>query len=284
MLPKQVIIHEVSPRDGLQNEKIIIPTDIKLAFIKQLAEAGLSRIEATSFVSPQKIPALADHAELMPKLISTEETHYFALIPNQQGLQGAITSGCKYIAVITAVSNTFSEKNMHCTIQKSIERIQAIIKIAKPKNIFIRAYISCALGCPYEGFLQPEKTAEIANMLLAIGCDEIVLADTIGIGTPNTAQALIQAVTQFVPIEKIAVHFHDTQGQALANIYACLQLGVSIIDSSAGGLGGCPYAEGASGNVATETVLYLLNGLGIHTGVDLNKIIKASAFLRAHFV
>ena len=277
--PKKVTINEVSPRDGLQNEKIIIPTNIKLEFIKQLAEAGLSRIEATSFVSPKRIPALADHTELMHQLKPELKTHYSALVPNIQGLQNAIDSGCQNIAVITAVSTTFAEKNMRCSIPESIERIQEITTIAKKNNISVRAYISCTLGCPYEGFIAPETSAEVAKILLSLGCDEIALADTIGTGTPKKAQALITAVNKYIPIEKIAIHFHDTYGQALANIYACLQLGISIIDSAAGGLGGCPYAQGATGNVATEEVLYLLHGLGIKTGIDLDKIIKASEFI-----
>ena len=280
--PKKVIINEVSPRDGLQNEKIIIPTNIKLAFIKKLSDSGLSRIEATSFVSPKKIPALADHAEVMSQLISTEKTEYSALVPNLHGLNAAIASGCKHIAVITAVSNTFAQKNMNCSIAESIKRIEEIVLTAQKNNISVRAYISCTLGCPYEGFIQPEIAADMANTLFLMGCSEIALADTIGTGTPNKAQALIQAVNQFVPIEKIAIHFHDTYGQAIANIYACLQLGVSIVDSSVGGLGGCPYAKGATGNVATEKVLFLLQGLGIETGVDSQKIKEASDFLRAN--
>ena len=280
-LPYTVTITEVSPRDGLQDEKTIVSTENKLKFIHLLADAGLSHIEATSFVSPKRIPALADHNEVMRALPSDTRTQYSALIPNTQGLKNAMQAGCKHIAVFTTVSETFAQKNIQCSISESLQRITEVIAIAKPAKITIRGYISCTLGCPYEGLIAIEKTAQLAKQLLAMGCDEIALADTIGTGTPKITQELIQAVTRFVPIEKIAIHFHDTYGQAIANIYAALTLGVAKIDSSVGGLGGCPYAKGASGNVATEEVLYLLNGLNIHTGVDLNKIIRASDFIHA---
>ncbi|OGT40997.1 MAG: hydroxymethylglutaryl-CoA lyase [Gammaproteobacteria bacterium RIFCSPHIGHO2_12_FULL_40_19] len=280
--PTHVTLTEVSPRDGLQNETAFVPTDIKIQFIRLLADAGFAIIEATSFVNPKKIPALADHTFVMKTFSSNAKTKYAALIPNVQGLQNAIDAGCNHIAVITAASETFAQKNMNCSIDASLARIQAILAIAKPKNIFVRAYISCTLGCPYEGFIQPEITAKIAQKLLLMGCDEIAVADTIGTGTPLKTHALILAVNQYVPIEKIAIHFHDTYGQAIANIFTCLQLGVAKIDASVGSLGGCPYAKGATGNVATESVLYLLNDLHIETGVDLNKVIKAREFIRTH--
>lgn len=281
-LPKKVIITEVSPRDGLQNESVFIPTDIKIQFIELLTQAAFPEIEITSFVNPKKIPALADCTEVMQAFSTNTQSKYITLIPNLQGLQNTIASGCKHISVITTVSETFSQKNMNCSIDESLHRIQDIIQVAKPKQISIRAYISCTMGCPYEGFIATEKTVAIAKKLLSIGCDEISIADTIGTGTPLLAQQLIQLVSQHIPMEKIVIHFHDTYGQALANIFACLELGVSKIDSSVGGLGGCPYAKGASGNVATEDVLYLLNGLHIETNVNLKAAIRASEFIHPY--
>lgn len=279
LLPKKVTLTEVSPRDGLQNEKIFVPTEIKIEFIKLLTQARFPIIEATAFVNPKKIPALADHDMIMKHFHSTKKTKYAVLIPNVQGLEKAIQCGCDYISVLTTSSETFCQKNINCSIDESLNRISEIIKIAKPKNIFIRAYISCTLGCPYEGLISAENTAKIAKKLLEMGCDEIALADTIGTGTPKTATALIHAVTQFVPTEKLAIHFHDTYKRAIANITACLQLGISKIDSSMGNLGGCPYAKGATGNVATEDVLQLLNELNIKTGVDLNAARHARDFI-----
>lgn len=283
-LPKYVTITEVSPRDGLQNEKIFIPTDLKIEFIELLSLAGFPIIEATAFVNPKRIPMLSDHAEVFKKIKPHRNIIYSALIPNEQGLLNAIDCGCKHITVITAASETFAQKNMNCSIEESLQRIENILKITKQKDISVRAYISCTLGCPYEGFIPAENTAKIAKNLYDMGCDEIAVADTIGTGTPLKAQALIHAVNQFVPLDKIAIHFHDTYGQALANIFACLQLGISRIDASVGSLGGCPYATGAAGNVATETVLYLLNELNIETGVDLNAVIKARDFIRKHLL
>ena len=279
LLPKKVIITEVSPRDGLQNEPTFISTDDKIKFIELLTEANFPIIETTSFVNPKKIPALADHDIVMKHFSNTATTHYSAIIPNVQGLQNAIKAGCKHIAVLTAVSETFLQKNIHCSIDESLERIREIIIIAKQQAISVRGYISCTMGCPYEGFIAIENTVKIAEKLLTLGCDEIAISDTIGTGTPLLAKTIIETVLQKIPLEKIVIHFHDTYGQALANIYACLELGISKIDASIGGLGGCPYAKGASGNVATEEVLYLLNGLGIETGIDLQKAIRASHFI-----
>ena len=278
-LPKQVTITEVSPRDGLQNEKTIVSTETKIQFIALLTQAGFSSIETTAFVNPKKIPALADHSAVMQACHSHAQTTYSALIPNTQGLHSAIKSNCQSIAVITAISETFSQKNMNCSIDESLNRISDILNITQKNKISVRAYISCTLGCPYEGFISVKKTAQIAKKLTEMGCDTIVLADTIGTGTPQLAQALIKATLHDTPLAKLAIHFHDTYGQALANIYACLELGIHKIDSSVGGLGGCPYAKGASVNVATEDVLYLLNGLQIHTGIDLQAAIKASEFI-----
>lgn len=278
-LPKKVIITEVSPRDGLQNEKKFVPTDIKIKFIELLTQAGFPIIETTAFVNPKKIPALSDHEIVMKHFHSNNKIKYAALIPNAQGLENALLCGCEYISVFTTVSETFSQKNTNCSIEESVKRIAEIIKIAKSKKIFIRGYISCVMGCPYEKFIAIEKTTVLAKKLFEMGCDEIALGDTIGTGTPPLAQKLIHAVNQFVPIEKIAIHFHDTYGQAIANISACLQLGISKIDSSVGSLGGCPYAKGATGNVSTESVLYLLNGLNIETGIDLDAVKKAKEFI-----
>ena len=280
-LPKKVTLFEVGPRDGLQNEPIFVPTDIKINWIQQLIDAGLSEIEITSFVSPKWVPALSDHDKIMRHFANTSLPLY-TLIPNEKGLENAIAGGSQYFSVITAASERFTQKNTNCSIDESLIGIKKIVEIAKKNNHKVRGYISCTLGCPYEGFITPDKTAAIAKQLHHFGCDEIVISDTIGTGTPNQVQTLIQHVSQEVPVNKLAVHFHDTYGQALANIFASLQLGISTIDTSAAGLGGCPYAKGASGNVATEDVAYMLNGLGIETGVDLDKLISASNYLLKH--
>jgi hydroxymethylglutaryl-CoA lyase len=277
--PKKVTLVEVGPRDGLQNEPSIIPTEIKLAFIEKLSKTGLTVIEATSFVSPKWIPQMADHQQIMENIPAYPGITYPALVPNLKGLEAALKAKVKTIAVFTAASETFSKKNTNCSIAESLKHIEEIILIAKQQQIAVRAYISCVLVCPYEGEISAQKVAEIAKILRDMGCYEISLGDTIGVGTPKKAQHLIETVSKNIAIEHLAVHFHDTYGQALANIYACLELGIATIDSSAGGLGGCPYAPGASGNVATEDVLYLLNGLGIETGVDLKKLMDASFYL-----
>lgn len=280
--PKHVFITEVSPRDGLQNEKIFVPTEIKIQLIELLTQAGFPIIETTAFVNPQKIPALADHTAVMKNFQSTTQTKYMALIPNTQGLGNAIAAGCTNISVITAVSETFAQKNMGCSIDDSVQRIADILTITKPQRIPVRAYISCTLSCPYEGIISHEITAQLAKKLFEMGCDEITIADTIGAGTPLIAQQLIQTVNQYVPIEKIAIHFHDTYGQAIANIFACLQIGITKIDASVGGLGGCPYAKGATGNVATEKVLYLLHGLNIETGINADAAKMAGEFIKKY--
>ena len=279
-LPATVTLTEVGPRDGLQNEAGFVSTDHKIRFIELLTAAGFPIIETTSFVNPKKIPALSDHEIVMKHFTANKNTQYSALVPNLQGLENAIRCGCKYIAVFTTISETFSQKNTHCSVEESLSRITEIIKKAKKHAIFVRGYISCVMGCPYEGFISIEKTAEMAKKLYEMGCDEIALGDTVGTGNPLLATALIHAVSAHVPIHKIAIHFHDTYGQALVNIYACLMLGISKIDASVGGLGGCPYAKGAAGNVATEKVLYLLNNLKIDTGVDIEKVKIASTFIR----
>lgn len=278
-MAQSVRIVEVGPRDGLQNEAIIIPTATKIEFINQLSKTGLKTIETTSFVSSKRIPQLYDAKEVLEGIERHPEVRYPVLIPNVLGLETALQAGAKEIAVFSAVSETFSQKNTHCSIAESLQRIEEIVAIAQPKNILVRGYISCALGCPYEGEMSVQSVVELANRLYALGCYEISIGDTIGIATPKKAYTLLKTLAQSIPISQLAIHFHDTFGQALANIYACLELGIGVIDSSIAGLGGCPYAKGASGNVATEDVLYLLQGEGIETGVDLEAIIKISQFV-----
>lgn len=278
-LPKKVRIHEVGPRDGLQNEKHNIPTENKIKFINMLSATGLKSIEVSSFVSHKRIPQLADGTDVFQAIEKIPGINYSILIPNVKGMEKALELGVKEIAVFTAVSETFSQKNTECSIAESLDRIEKIMALAKPNNIRVRGYISCALGCPYEGEMPPAKSKDLASKLLEFGCFEISLGDTIGVGTPDRAKKLCETVAESVPIPKLAIHFHDTYGQALANIYACLELGIQVIDSSVGGLGGCPYAKGASGNVSTEDVIYMLNGLGIETGVDLKKLLNVSRFV-----
>lgn len=278
-LPKYVKLVEVSPRDGLQNESRIIPTEIKIEFINQLSESGLKVIEATSFVSPRWIPQMADNTEVLRGIIQHPDIRYPVLVPNLQGFELACAAGAKEIAIFTAASETFCQKNINCSIAESIERFHPVASLAKSYDIKMRGYVSCVLGCPFEGDIAPDKVASVAEMLFQLGCHEISLGDTIGVGTPKKAVRMVKAVAKKVPITKLAAHFHDTYGQSLANIYAVLQLGISVIDSSVGGIGGCPYARGASGNVASEDVWYLLNGLGIETGVSLEKLITAGQFI-----
>lgn len=278
-LPKQVKLVEVSPRDGLQNETQFIPTETKVALIKQLRQAGLSTIEVTSFVSHPKIPQLADAAEVMSAIKHDADSSYPVLVPNIQGYNDAIAAGARSIAVFTAASEAFNQKNINCGIEESFSRFEPVLAAAKKQNIPVRGYISCVLGCPYQGEIKPEQVSQVAKRLWQMGCQEISLGDTIGVGTPGYAVALIKHVSQQVPLEHLAVHFHDTYGQALANIYACLEQGISTVDASVAGLGGCPYAKGATGNVATEDVLYMLDGLAIKTGVDLQKLITAGILI-----
>lgn len=280
-LPATVKIVEVGPRDGLQNEKLAIPTDKKIELINRLSDTGLKHIEATSFVSAKWIPKLSDHHEVYVGIQKKPGIHYPVLVPNLTGMENALAAGVKDISVFTAVSETFSQKNTHCSIQESLNRIEEVLKLAFSKQIPVRAYLSCVLGCPYEGEIPVEKVVRIAETLMDMGCEEISLGDTIGVGTPGKAKYLIDAVSKRIPIHMVAVHFHDTYGQALANILACLQSGIQVVDSSIGGLGGCPYAKGASGNVATEDLVYMLNGLGIETGVDLNALIEVNRFVSA---
>lgn len=278
-LSKKVKLVEVSPRDGLQNEIKIIPTPIKIDFINRLSETGLSVIEATSFVSPKWIPQLADHKEVFESVIKNKNTSYPVIVFNKQGFKNARLAGVKQIAVFTTPSETFCQRNANCSVAESIVRIKEIIQLALSHNILVRGYISCVIGCPFEGATDPKLVLDIANQLLNLGCYEISLGDTIGIATPATTSILLQTILQDISKDKIAVHFHDTYGQALANIYVALEHGIHIIDSSVAGLGGCPYAKGATGNVATEDVLYMLDGLNIDTGVNLNKLIQVGQFI-----
>lgn len=278
-LPSFVKLVEVGPRDGLQNESKTIPTDIKIQFINQLSQTGLTTIEVTSFVSPHIIPQLSDHRDVFQSIIKVPGVHYPVLVPNIKGFENALAAGAKEITVFGSASETFSQKNINCSISESLKRFSQIIEQAKKHQLKIRGYVSCVLGCPYEGDVQPSAVIEVARALYDMGCYEISLGDTISSGTPLKAANLIQEVTKKIPREHLAVHFHDTYGQALANIYACLQQGISVVDSSVAGLGGCPYAPGASGNVASEDVVYMLNGLGIDTGVDLKKLCATGQFI-----
>ncbi len=278
-LPSNVTIIEVGPRDGLQNESKFIPTPLKIDFINRLSETGLSVIEATSFVSPKWVPQLADAAEVFQGINKKPGVRYPVLIPNIKGLEKGLTVGVNEVAVFATPSEKFSQKNTNCSVKESIERIAEVIAVAKTHGIRIRAYLSCVLGCPYEGEMAPEKVAALADTLFKMGCYEISLGDTIGVGTPLKTKRLIEVVSAFIPVNHLAVHFHDTYGQALANIYAALTQGIASIDSAVAGLGGCPYAKGATGNVATEDVVYMLQGMGIETGIDLRALLIVGQFI-----
>jgi hydroxymethylglutaryl-CoA lyase len=279
LLPKFVRMVEVGPRDGLQNEKSMVPTAVKVELVNRLSDAGLGVVEAASFVSPKWVPQMGDSAEVLAGIARKPGVRYAALTPNLKGLEGALAAKADEVAVFGAASESFSQKNINCSIAESLDRFAPVMEQAKAAGVPVRGYVSCVLGCPYEGEIAPKAVAEVAERLFAMGCYEISLGDTIGTGTPTKAQLMIAAVAERVPVDRIAVHFHDTYGQALANILAALQIGVAVVDSSVAGLGGCPYAKGASGNVASEDVLYMLNGLGIETGVDLDRLIAAGAFI-----
>ncbi len=280
-LPKRVRLVEVGPRDGLQNEAGLVPLEAKLALIEALAEAGLKAIEAGSFVSPKWVPQMADTAEVLARLKRAPGVSYPVLVPNMQGFEAAVAAGVEEIAVFGAASESFSRRNINCSIAESLDRFRPVAAAALARGMRLRGYVSCVLGCPYEGEIAPSAVASVASALAEMGCAEISLGDTIGVGTPLKAQAMLRAVAEAVPIDRLAVHFHDTWGQALANILACLELGVAVVDSAVAGLGGCPYAKGATGNVATEDVVYMLNGMGIETGVDLAKLAAAGRAISA---
>lgn len=281
-LPSRVRIVEVGPRDGLQNEPGVVPTALKVALIEQLADAGMPAVEATAFVSAKWVPQMADHAEVMRTIRRKTGVSYPVLVPNMRGLEAALATGVTEIAVFGAASESFSRKNINCSIAESFKRFAPVVTTARAQGVRVRGYISCVIDCPYEGAIAPQAVAAVAKALRDMGCYEISLGDTIGSGTPARMQTMIHAVNNEVPITELAVHCHDTYGQALANIYAALQLGISTVDSSIAGLGGCPYAKGASGNVASEDVVYMLHGLGIATGVDLNALLRAGQMICRH--
>ena len=286
MLPQRVKIVEVGARDGLQNETRVLPVETRVELIRLLAEAGLTAIEAGSFVSAKRIPQMAGSGDvLQAALAATDDAGaacaYPVLVPNLRGLEAAMQAGATEIAVFAAASETFSRKNINCGIAESIERFAAVAERARAANLRVRGYVSCALGCPYQGEVGPGEVARVAGLLRDLGCHQISLGDTIGVGTPGQARAMVERVAERVPVEHLAAHFHDTYGQALANIHAVLPLGVSVLDSAIAGLGGCPFAAGASGNVATEDVVYMLDGMGIHSGVDMRKLLFAGDYICA---
>ena len=278
-MTEQIKIVEVGPRDGLQNEKQPIDVDTKIGLIERLVAAGVTHIEAASFVSPKWVPQMAGSAEVMQRVPRAPGVHYSALTPNLQGLEAAMAAGCEEVAVFGAASESFSQRNINCSIRESLERFRTVIEVAREHKLRVRGYVSCVLGCPYEGPIAPEKVAEVALMLSEMGCYEISLGDTIGRGNPQSTRWMLEACMRHIPVAQLAGHYHDTYGMAVANIAASLDTGVRIFDSSVSGLGGCPYAAGASGNVATEDVVYLLRSLGYATGIDLPKLIEAGLFI-----
>ncbi len=278
-MPPQVKIVEVGPRDGLQNESAIVPLDAKVGLIERLADAGLTAIEAGAFVSPKWVPQMADTAAVMARLPQRSGVRYAVLTPNMKGFEAAQAAGAEEVAIFAAASETFSRKNTNCSIAESFERFAPIAEAAQSADIAVRGYVSCVLGCPYEGEIAPAQVAPVVGRLAALGCYEISLGDTIGVGTPARARAMLRAARAAAGGTTLAVHFHDTYGQALANIYGSLEEGVAVVDCAVAGLGGCPYAKGATGNVATEDVLYLLDGLGIATGVAMDRLLQASRFI-----
>jgi len=286
MLPQRVKIVEVGARDGLQNEARVLPVETRVELIRLLAAAGLKSIEAGSFVSARRVPQMAGSGEVLQAVLAATADSgaacaYPVLVPNLRGLEAAMQAGAAEIAVFAAASETFSRKNINCGIAESIERFAAVAERARAANLRVRGYVSCALGCPYQGEVAPGEVARVAGQLRDLGCYEVSLGDTIGVGTPGRARAMVERVAERVPVEHLAAHFHDTYGQALANIHAVLPLGVSVLDSAIAGLGGCPFAAGASGNVATEDVVYMLDGMGIHCGVDMRKLLFAGDYICA---
>ena len=278
-MTERIKIVEVGPRDGLQNEKSLVPTETKLQLIHRLAEAGLPVVEATSFVSPKWIPQLADAGDLMPMIERQNGAEYPVLVPNEKGLQRALAAGAREFAVFTAASDAFNRKNINCDIDESLQRIAPVVQQARAEGLPVRGYVSTVLGCPYQGEVAVADVVRVSEALLALGCEEISLGDTIGVGTPVKARAMLMACAEAVGMERLAVHFHDTRGTALANVFACIEAGVRIVDASVSGLGGCPYARGASGNLATEDLVYLLHGMGMETGVDLEALTDTARWI-----
>jgi isopropylmalate/homocitrate/citramalate synthase len=278
-LPANVRLVEVGPRDGLQNEQAMVPTDVKVALIDLLTDAGFAAIEATSFVSPKWVPQMSDAADVMKRIRRKPGVRYPVLTPNMKGFDAALAAGADEVAVFVAASESFSQKNINCSIAESLERARPVFEAATRNAVRVRGYISCVLGCPYEGEVDPRRVAEVAHALNAMGAYEVSLGDTIGTGTAGKTKALLELCAERVPIAALAGHFHDTYGQALANVYAALEQGVATFDCSVAGLGGCPYAKGATGNVASEDVLYLLQGLGLATGVDMTKLRRAGQYI-----
>lgn len=276
-LPRQVELVEMGPRDGLQNESHPLSVVDKVRLIERLAETGLRHIECGSFVSPKWVPQMADSDDVLRQINRVPDVIYSALTPNLRGFEAAMEAGADQVAVFAAASETFSRRNINCSIDESLARFEPIMEAAKKHKIRVRGYVSTVVGCPYEGRIAPAAVARVSKALLDMGCYEISLGDTVGVGTPLSVKSMLNAVTEVVPVDQLAVHFHDTYGQAIANIYAGLEEGVAVVDSSVAGLGGCPYAPGAAGNVATEDVLYLLQGLGIRTDVDLKAMAKVGS-------
>lgn len=280
-LPARVRVVEVGPRDGLQNEPDFVPTTIKRELIARLVSAGLRTIEATAFVAPKRVPQMADAAQLLQSLDRVPGIAYPVLTPNLTGFDAALAAGATEVAVFTAASESFSQRNVNCSIAASLARFAPVMEAARRAGVRVRGYVSCVLGCPYEGAVAPERVRDVASALYESGCHEVSLGDTIGVGTPVATQRLIECVATRIPVEHLAGHFHDTYGMAIANVFAALQCGVGVFDASVAGLGGCPYAPGASGNVATEDLAYLLAGLGIDSGIDLDALIDCAVWISA---
>lgn len=281
-LPKRVTVVEVGPRDGLQNERASVPTAVKVAFVDALSDAGLSVIEVTSFVRPDSIPQLADAEDVMRSIDRKPGVRYPVLVPNERGFERAMSAGAHEIAVFTAASESFAKHNINATIAESIQRFAPVVKRAKTKDVRVRGYVSTCFGCPYEGHVKPQAVVDVTQQLLTLGVDEISIGDTIGVATPTQVAQLCALLLRTVDAGRLALHFHDTRGTALANVIAGLQSGIAIFDSSAGGLGGCPYAPGAAGNLATEDLIYMLDGMGIETAVELDRVVQASLLIAAH--
>ena len=280
-LPKQVTLVDVGPRDGLQNEKQPVSTEAKTRLVHLLQDAGLKEIEVTSFVSPKWVPQMADNVAVMAAIERRADVRYSVLTPNMKGLEAALTTNPQEIVVFAAATEAFSQKNINCSIAESLERFAPVVEAAHAAGIKVRGALSCTVGCPYQGDVTPDEVERVIQLMKGIGVDHMGIADTIGVGTPNKVQAVMERALKHYPLHEVSGHFHDTYGQALSNIYACLEMGIHRFDASVSGLGGCPYAKGATGNVATEDVVFLLNGLGIETGVDLDKLVDAGAFISA---